>query len=187
MILRNFTDLFSSLLGANTKSVTPTYNNPTRDCIVSNKVFYHYNMSSNSYVKTTLQAYYTNDNPAYSQSMNNNVNCIICVGSGTTPPTVDDLRLENAILDLNFLGGIVTGTSNSVTITTTWGNNTGEAKTINELGVHCCVTWNTGGKYPIAILTRSVLEQPVVMQDGESRTFSITIDFDKMLETSTNE
>lgn len=106
------------------------------------------------------------------------------------PPTIDDTKLENAILDLDYLGGACTLSRTTTTVTTTWQNNTGAPITINELGIHGSAdlvgTYPNAINTPFVIITRSVLEQPVVMQDGESRTFSIAINFNKMLETSTN-
>lgn len=111
-------------------------------------------------------------------------------GLALPPPTIDDAKLESAILDLSFLGGICTSSKSTVTVSTTWQNNTGEALTINEIGLHETNNLSSAesriDNAPFVILTRSVLEQPIVMQDGDSRTFSIAINFDKMLETTTN-
>ena len=106
------------------------------------------------------------------------------------PPAINDTKLENAILNLDFLGGGCTLSYQTTTVTTTWQNNTGAPITVNELGIHGAANLaqmnSNYDETPFVILTRSVLEQPVVMQDGESRTFSIAINFDKMLEAATN-
>lgn len=152
----------------------------------SNYLFSSYQQGLNESVKNRMQKYYTNESP-YNPLNSTKLNVLICAGTGTTPPQIDDTKLESAILDLSFLGGICTCSKSTVTVSTTWQNNTGEALTINEIGLH--ETSDVGSNKtntPFAILTRSVLEQPIVMQDGDSRTFSIAINFDKMLETTTN-
>lgn len=145
--------------------------------------------SANGNIKKRMQNYNTNEAP-YSYGAGSSLNTLICVGIGTTPPTIDDTKLENAILNLDFLGGSCAGSYQTITATSTWQNNTGAPVTINELGIHFSSDINSTNtsytKAPFVILTRSVLEQPVVMQDGDSRTFSIAINFNKMLETATN-
>lgn len=188
MILSNLTKIIPSALAYLSVSLPATYGGEYS--INGSILFYVCNMGASSYVKQRMQRYNTNSNPYNSAVSTGRLNVLICVGSGTTPPTIDDTKLENAILDLTFLGGASTLSRTTTTVTTTWQNNTGAPITINELGIHCSPdlngTSNNVIKSPFVILTRSVLEQPVVMQDGESRTFSIAINFDKMLETATN-
>ena len=152
-------------------------------------LFYLSDVGSNGHIKNRMQNYYTNEDP-YNGLNVTWLNVLICAGTGTTPPTIDDTKLENAILDLSFLGGICTSSESTVTVSTTWQNDTGKALTINEIGLHetnnISSTESRMDNAPFVILTRSVLEQPIVMQDGDSRTFSIAINFDKMLETTTN-
>lgn len=188
MILSNLTALIPSALAAQDVSLPATYGGKysTR----ASNVFCVNEVGATSDVKQRMQRYNTNSDPYNVVLSFNYFNALICVGSGTTPPTADDTKLENAILDLDYLGGAIALSRRTTTVTTTWQNNTGAPITINELGIHC--SGNVGSiqadykRAPFVILTRSVLEQPVVMQDGESRTFSIAINFNKMLETSTN-
>lgn len=187
MILSNLTRLIPSALASKQVSLPATYGG--KYTIESVFLFYVKSVEANGYILLRMQNYNTNSDP-YMPSVSRNLNVLICVGNGTTPPTIDDTKLENAILDLDYLGGMCVLNKQTITVTTTWQNNTGAPITIKELGIHCSANvsyaQDESTHAPFVILTRSVLEQPVVMQDGESRTFSIAINFDKMLETSTN-
>lgn len=114
---------------------------------------------------------------------------LVLVGTGTTPPTVDDYKLEAPLFDddITLLTvsnpcGIMNGT-----ITATYQNQGDTNITINELGGGVVVgsgsrpsvtdsdpTYPTyGGCFQ---LTRSVLTVPVILEPGATRTFSVTID-----------
>lgn len=188
MILSNLTAIIPNAMASQNVSLPATYGG--RYTIDGRYLFYEYDIGANGYVSKRMQNYNTNSDPYNTTTSSGRLNVLICVGNGTTPPTADDVKLENAILDLDYLGGACTLSYRTTTVTTTWQNNTGAPITINELGIHCSPdvvgTYSGAIRHPFVILTRSVLEQPVVMQDGESRTFSIAINFNKMLETSTN-
>lgn len=183
MILSNLARIIPATLANEEVSLPATYGGK---CTVSgNFLFYTDEIGANSYIPLRMKNYNANSKPATSNYIH--LNTLICVGNGTTPPTADDVKLENAILDLDYNGGICALNKQTITVTTTWQNNTGAPITINELGIHSSNYLSSSNtQIPFVILTRSVLEQPVVMQDGESRTFSIAINFGKMLETSTN-
>ena len=130
-----------------------------------------------------LSSYYTGKS---FQGLGTYLSPAILLGSGTTPATVEDYYLETLITTLTHIRSTKSRNNNTLTFTTTWQNNTGAAITINEFGVHMVNKRTTTKDTTSIMYTRTVSEEPVVMQPGDSRTFTVSIDFSKMLETSTN-
>ena len=108
----------------------------------------------------------------------------ICVGSGTTPPTVDDYKLENALLDLTYQGRVLKYQNNTLIFSGIVTNNTEAPVIINEVGV--LLSSSSGASTGSALILRTVLQEPVILAVGDSRTFSVAVNLDEMLETSTN-
>ena len=105
----------------------------------------------------------------YSNMSDDNVGIYLLIGSGTTPATSNDYKLDN--VESNY-----TVITQNHTVFTTYGNQilvinriiqntSSSAITINELGL-------CGLKIMIA---REVLAEPVVLQPGEKHTFTMTI------------
>lgn len=106
----------------------------------------------------------------YSNMTDDNVGIYLLIGSGTTPATSNDYKLDNVESNYTII------TQNHTVFTNTYGNQilvinriiqntSSSAITINELGI-------CGWKIMIA---REVLAEPVTLQPGEKHTFSMTI------------
>lgn len=110
--------------------------------------------------------------------------CQIYLGTGNVTPTIDDYKLSGELVTgLKSQGQSTTANNNSITFSAIATNNTESPVTIKEIGL--------GGYYntePCVILfTRDVLATPVTLNVGDSKTFSITIDFRSLTDTTVNE
>ena len=133
---------------------------------------------------TTTDAILTYDNSAIPYS-----SCpFIILGTGTTPATADDYRLENC--NLNYK--VVTCTSSfdaknaiSTTNLTIQANEDGD---VSEIGLYTASAARGRGSAPstvalsstvarICMVGRKVLDTPIHIQAGKVYTFSYTIDF----------
>lgn len=104
----------------------------------------------------------------------------LAIGSGTTTPTINDFKMENAIItNLNAAGAmrsIVANTNSSIVTLTQPITNTGESSiTVSEVGVFAA--YNTSGA--CMLLSRDIIS-PVTIAPNESKTFVLTIDFAEM-------
>ena len=93
----------------------------------------------------------------------------VIIGSGTTPPTIDDYKLENRItLSGITSSGSVSTTSDDGGITLisvlTIANNSGQEITIGECGIFTN-NGSTGDAY-CALIERTVLESPITIPAG---------------------
>lgn len=95
----------------------------------------------------------------------------IVVGNGTTPVTADDFKIESEVFDgLQFVSMTKKGVSGSngkmwIDYYKTMKNNTGETITISEIGLKNFMYAYQDNKHPI-LLTREILEQPIVVPNG---------------------
>lgn len=111
--------------------------------------------------------------------------CEIYLGTGNVTPTIDDYKLSGELVTgLTSQGKSTTANNNSVTFSAIATNNTESPVTIKEIGL--------GGYYDsstlfVVLLTRDVLATPVTLNTGDSKTFSITIDFRSLTDTTVNE
>ena len=105
----------------------------------------------------------------YSLSSGNN-NCYIAVGSGDTAPTINDVSLENEIITLNNNGNVLNNNVNGITYTAILTNNKNADITIKEYGLYVY-----SGSYKM--LTRTVLNNYITLEVGESITITINIAF----------
>ena len=106
---------------------------------------------------------------SYSLTSGDN-NCYIAVGSGNTAPTPNDVSLENEITTLNNSGNILNNNENGITYTAILTNNTSSDITIKEYGLYVY-----SGSYKM--LTRTVLNNYITLEAGESITITINIAF----------
>lgn len=137
--------------------------------------------SSTELSSIVKEGYYSPDDESFSAS---SVYPYILVGSGTTSPQPDDYKLEDFSDTLTYSGYSTIWVGNIVTISTTVSNVTEQSITVNEIGLHG-EAHNT--RYSLCfIITRSVLNEPVVLNPGDSKVFAVSINFDKMLETTNN-
>lgn len=106
----------------------------------------------------------------------------IAFGSGTTPPQKTDYKLENHITTGLTYSGNNTDETNGVVHWVQTVQNTSTAQiTITEVGL-----FTKDSSYPTQcstyLLTRTVLDTPVVLQPDEVKTFTITIDYNKFVD-----
>ena len=106
----------------------------------------------------------------------------IIVGTGTTPPAADDYCMESEIVD-----GLTCQSSEwrmhddgRLIYYKTMTNNSGATLTITEVGL--AEFWCTSGStyiatHPQVLVMREVLEEPIVVEPGETFTVSVTHKF----------
>ena len=111
--------------------------------------------------------------------------CEIYLGTGNVTPTIDDYKLSGELITSLVSQGLsTTANNNSIKFSAIATNNTESPVTIKELGLGGYVTGNTPF---VVLLTRDVLATPVTLNTGDSKTFSITIDFRSITDTTVNE
>ena len=106
----------------------------------------------------------------------------VVFGSGTTPPTVNDYKLESTISDtLTFTkpsAVTLNETDDYWEMSATYGISTSSDKTISEVGVF--VTYNgTTDISKSVMIDRTVLENPIVIPAGQSKQVTYTIRLNK--------
>lgn len=110
--------------------------------------------------------------------------CEIYLGTGNVTPTIDDYKLSGELVTgLTSQQKRTTANNNSITFSAIATNNTESPVTIKEIGLGGYDSRN----YCVALLTRDVLTTPVTLNVGDSKTFSITIDFRSLTDTTVNE
>lgn len=103
----------------------------------------------------------------------------IVFGSGTTPPQKTDYKIENHIANgLTYSNNSTSKANNIVNWVQTVQNTSGEPITISEVGLFSAHRSDT----LCILLTRTVLDNPVVLQPNEVKTFTITIDYNKFVD-----
>lgn len=105
----------------------------------------------------------------------------LVIGSGTTPPTIDDYKMENAITTNLNAGGVTrsfnANTSNSsITVVQPIVNIGANTITISEIGLFARYDGASNG---CMLLSRDVIT-PVTIAPNESKTFVVSIDFTQM-------
>lgn len=105
----------------------------------------------------------------------------IAFGSGTTPPQKTDYKLENYITTgLTYSGNNTNQTDGIVNWVQTVQNTSTAQITITEVGLFS--KYSNSDDYNTFLLTRTVLDTPVVLQPNEVKTFTITIDYNKFVD-----
>lgn len=113
----------------------------------------------------------------YTVRVHSYIKCI-WLGTSDTPAKSTDCKMEERELANQ---GTVNGSDNKVVVTGTYTNTTSETKIFKEIGL---AARSTSGSTNISILlSRSVFPEPVVIPAGESKSFTITIDFNKFADT----
>ena len=103
----------------------------------------------------------------------------IAFGSGTTPPKKTDYKLNNYITTgLAYNNNSTSINNNVVSWVQTVQNTSTEQITITEVGLFCTYTVDD----LTILLTRTVLDNPVILQPNEVKTFTITIDYNKFVD-----
>lgn len=108
----------------------------------------------------------------------------IYLGTGNVTPTIDDYKLSGELVTgLKSQEQETTANNNSITFSAIATNNTESPVTIKEIGLGGYFT----GVDCVFLLTRDVLATPVTLNTGDSKRFSITIDFRSLTDTTVNE
>ena len=106
----------------------------------------------------------------------------IALGSGTTPPTVNDYKLQSFISEgLTYSNLNKEFVDNAFQIQMTVTNNSDTSIQISEIGLYG--TDNSDG-YPSFLFTRSVLSTPILLNTGDSQIVGIKIDFNKFIDST---
>ena len=109
--------------------------------------------------------------------------CEIYLGTGNVTPTIDDYKFSGELVTgLTSQKRSTTANNNSITFSAIATNNTESPVTIKEIGLGGYNTTKC-----VVLLTRDVLATPVTLNTGDSKTFSITIDFRSLTDTTVNE
>lgn len=105
----------------------------------------------------------------------------IVFGSGTTPPQKTDYKLENYITTgLTYSGNNTNETDGIAKWVQTVQNTSTAQITITEVGLFS--KYDQSENCNTTLLTRTVLDTPVVLQPNEVKTFTITIDYNKFID-----
>ena len=104
---------------------------------------------------------------------------LILLGTSDMTPTSSDYNITNSE---SCSTGTVNAQRNKVIVTGTYTNKTTESKTFKEIGL-IGATQYANSKYFGVLYSRSVFPEPVVIPAGESKSFTITIDFNKFADT----
>ena len=125
------------------------------------------------------------DSTSIPSSNVNFMGCEIYLGTGNVTPTIDDYKLSGELVTgLTYQVQSTTANNNSITFSAIATNNTESPVTIKEIGLG---GYLTGSTQCVVLLTRDVLATPVTLNTGDSKTFSITIDFRSLTDTTVNE
>lgn len=118
----------------------------------------------------------------------NSVYAYMALGTGETPPTVEDYKLSGELITgLTYQGQPTLNDNNSLTYSILVTNNTEQPVTIKEVCLALGTdSTNSTSSEAAALLTRDVLATPVTLNTGDSKTFSITIDFRSLTDTTVN-
>ena len=108
-------------------------------------------------------------------------NGYLMLGTGTTAPTVDDYRLESPITtNLSCDSISVSRTSLIKTYTATFTNSGSSDITVTEVGFIVYMNYQLSGDAEKAdnfLIDRTVLDTPVIIPAGESRTVTYELSF----------
>lgn len=125
------------------------------------------------------------DSTSITTGLFNFTGCQIYLGAGNVTPTIDDYKLSGELVTgLTSQKKSTTANNNSITFSAIATNNTESPVTIKEIGLG---GYYTGSNACVILLTRDVLATPVTLNTGDSKTFSITIDFRSLTDTTVNE
>ena len=103
----------------------------------------------------------------------------IWLGTSDTPAKSTDCTIDK---QKGAKDGTVIKSKNKVVVTGTYTNDTSETEIFKEIGLSTQGLDSTNSQISI-LLSRSVFPEPVVIPAGESKSFTITIDFNKFADT----
>jgi hypothetical protein len=118
--------------------------------------------------RTVYMKQYVSGNFFFNNTYYNDVGFYISVGTGTTPPTRDDYKLEMKIAE-GVASVSVTEDAGIITLTAgfTWTTD----QTITEIGLEWLVNFSTSSPYACRVLCdRTVLDPPITVPAGTTLT-----------------
>lgn len=130
--------------------------------------------SSSSYIGSVSGSYYDHSG---SNGFSGGRYKGIILGTGTTPPTYSDYRMENYNTGLTYSNATASWSAPNVILTESATNNTDADIIVSEVGVFG-MDANDNQYYQKLLYTRNVIE-PVTIKPGETKTFTVKINFDK--------
>lgn len=157
MLNRNYKTFISGIMNSNTSVTLNTYS--------------HYSTSNRSF---GIGSWKVVTDPTISPGA---TGMSIILGGGNQEESVDDISLENLIDGLTYVTSSMTQLSSDYTklISVTYKNNTTNSVVVKEIGL--LLQEVTGGAYfRKALLGRIVLDVPVVMNPGDTYTFTYGIE-----------
>lgn len=97
----------------------------------------------------------------------------IGLGNGDTLESVNDYKLDSYINTLSYVTGSASQNGDLCTKTATFKNNTSSTIIVKEVGLY----FGSGNSstYPPLLLARKVLDTPISIEPGETKTFSVHI------------
>ena len=173
MLLKNFiVSLASGLATPTTRDDSnPLYRKTTTgiDTKISNgNIDTIYSLSGSFYSNTTG---------------NSSINSIgffkgIVLGTGTTPPTYQDFKIETPVESSGYSNNSYSVSADcQQVLTQSYTNKSSEDITVTELGLFVSDT-DVNENYAKVLLTRNVIS-PVTIKPNETKTFTIKIDYNK--------
>lgn len=172
--------------------MTLTSANTTKVYKLTSNIMFNRNYNSPLNTQTTTNGKLTYNETGTSVSSEQFYYFGIVLGTGTTPPTIDDYKMESYIPEgtLSYTGSSLTlpltdteWTNNGTfSLTQTVANNTENPVTVTELGVYnSAITATTRA---CILLTRDVIS-PVTIAPNETKTFIISWDLSDILNGGT--
>ena len=128
---------------------------------------------SPSYIQPISGAWYTDNGSSNSTSA---ICKGIILGTGTTHPTYSDYKMENYNTGLTYSNATTNWSAPNFILTESATNNTDANIIVSEVGVFGMRA--DSASYKKILLTRNVID-PVTIKPGETKTFTVKINFDK--------
>ena len=184
MLLRNFINSMSCTIlnGSNTN---------TRWVDVKNNGTSYGNPSCIGFYANNGLNQYKEEYTSTSGSGGTNIQYIdMALGAGTTAPTIDDYKMENALVNVltdvshtcprvNDTSSITRPGWSNLVFTQTVVNNTENPVTVTEIGLFGHLNDTYTPVKPVVLYTRDVIS-PVTIGVGETKTFVVSIDLTEM-------
>lgn len=125
------------------------------------------------YLNTSLNTIINSD------GIHSKVNGGVCIGfgAGNKQASLEDYNLETIINNLSYQSSSIETTEDGYIITTSVRNNTSTDIIVSEVGIFCRGQNNDYDTSHPFMLTRNVLEIPIMIKPNEIKTFTVTINF----------
>lgn len=165
MLLTNFCAAISAPIGGSNSS----------NKIIRATNGFHYAITSSPRDIGSVSGNFYDDNGGIGFSFGHSKGIVL--GSGTTPPKYSDYKMENWATGLTYSNNSATWNNPNVILTQSATNNTKADIVVTEVGMFGMDSDSNTG-YDKVLYTRNVID-PVTIKPGETKTFTIKIDFSK--------